>query len=141
MKVKFKKLYPDAVIPKYQKNGDCGLDLTCITKYIDTEENKIEYDTGLAVEIPQGYFGMIVPRSSSYKTGQRLKNSLGVIDENFRGSMRFMYTLPEKDKESFNVGDRIGQLIILPYPSIEPIEVHELSHTERGNSGFGSSGA
>ena len=75
MKIKFKKLHPDAIIPSYSKAGDAGLDLTALS--IEISAGLVEYGTGLAVEIPVGYVGLIFPRSSIYKTGQRLSNSVG----------------------------------------------------------------
>jgi dUTP pyrophosphatase len=142
MKVKLKKLSPEAVIPKYSRDGDAGLDLTAIAIERDSiDDNLIIYNTGLAIEIPKGYYGQIVPRSSSYKGGQRLKNGVGIIDSNYRGEIKFMYTQPENIiYGQYNVGDRVGQLIILPYPQVEFEEVEELSDTNRGTGGFGSSG-
>ena len=147
MQVKVKKLHPDAVIPKYAKDGDAGLDLTAISK----EENskQVIYGTGLAVEIPYGYVGLIFPRSSIMKKDLSLTNSVGVIDSGYRGEIKFAFrkhdtTMPAFGfpipSESYEVGDRIGQLIIMPYPSIELVESEELSSTERGEGGFGSSG-
>lgn len=150
MKIKFKKLHPDAIIPSYSKAGDAGLDLTALS--IEISAGLVEYGTGLAVEIPVGYVGLIFPRSSIYKTGQRLSNSVGVIDSGYRGEIRFkFYTdtfwsnsekcyMVDSEGEEYQIGDRIGQLIILPYPQIEPEEVDELSETSRGEGGFGSTG-
>lgn len=150
MKVKFKKLHPDAKIPAYSKDGDAGMDLTAISKNV--EPGIVEYGTGLAVEIPEGYVGLIFPRSSIYKTNQQLSNSVGVLDSGFRGEIKFkFYTdtfwaptekiyMIDSEGEEYQIGDRVGQLIILPYPQIEPVEVDELSVTERGENGFGSTG-
>jgi dUTP pyrophosphatase len=139
MQVKFKKLNKDAVIPKYSRDGDVGLDLVAVgvddRSYLYTE-----FDTGLAVEIPDGYFGMIVPRSSITNKGHTLKNSVGIIDSNYRGSIKFRMT-KNTIGDAYNVGERVGQLIILPYPKIEPIESDELSDTNRGTNGYGSSGS
>lgn len=140
MKVRFKRLHPDAVIPKYAKPGDAGVDLTAIS--VDWNPNGYySYDTGLAVEIPEGYVGLIFPRSSIYKTDLKLSNSVGVIDSGYRGSIKANFYYDDFDTTTpYKVGDRIMQLIILPYPQIELEEVDELSDTSRGSGGFGSSG-
>ena len=82
---------------------------------------------------------MIFPRSSISNTGLILSNSVGVVDSGYRGEIKFRFKWI-KDTTDYNVGDRVGQLIILPYPSIETEEAEELSSTERGEGGFGSSG-
>lgn len=149
MKVKFKKLHPDAKIPAYSKDGDAGMDLTTISRewrYAPVG-GYYEYGTGLAVEIPEGYVGLIFPRSSQSNVNQLLTNHVGVIDSNYRGEIKFrfkrIYQTANELNENFDlyeIGDRVGQLIILPYPQIEPVEVDELSVTERGENGFGSTG-
>lgn len=139
MKVNIKKLHPNAKIPQYSKQGDAGLDLTCISEEWNKNNTMVTYDTGLAVEIPEGYVGLLFPRSSVSKTSLNLANSVGVIDSGYRGPIMFKYRYPEEGMV-YEVGDRVGQLIILPYPQIEFEEVEELSNTERGEGGFGSSG-
>lgn len=152
MKVKIKKLSPNAVIPAYAKPGDAGMDLTAISVSFDKNLGVIIYGTGLSVEIPDGHVGLLFPRSSIYKTVQTLTNSVGVIDSQFRGEIKFIFRdafSPIEDPKDrwnrfnsdfYNIGDRIGQLIIIPYPSIEFEEVEELSETVRGEGGFGSTG-
>ena len=141
MKVKFKKLSPEAVLPTYAKQGDAGLDLTAISRGVveNPHYGYIEYGTGIAVEIPEGYVGLIFPRSSISKTGLILSNCVGVIDSGYRGEIKFRFKWI-KDTDSYVPGDRIGQLVIMPYPQIEVEESDELSETERGDGGFGSSG-
>lgn len=135
-KVKFKKLHSDAVAPSYAKDGDAGLDLTAT--HMTFEENFIEYGTGIAVEIPHGYVGLVFPRSSvSKKENFYLKNSVGVIDSGYRGEIKLRFNVSD---DHYTVGDKVGQLIILPYPTIQLEEVETLSSTERGDGGFGSSG-
>jgi dUTP pyrophosphatase len=146
MKVKIKRLHPDAVIPSYAKNGDAGLDLTATSKRIDLNSQIIEYGIGVAVEIPNGYVGLIYPRSSVYKTDLILSNCVGVVDSGYRGEIKFKFAvINEFDNilesvQDYDIGDRIGQLIIVPYPSIEFEEVEELSESERGLGGYGSTG-
>ena len=136
LKVQFKKLYVDAVKPSYAKDGDAGLDLTAT--HMTWEENFIEYGTGIAVEIPEGYVGLVFPRSSvSKRENFYLKNSVGVIDSGYRGEIKLRFN---KSEEHYGAGEKIGQLIILPYPTIYLEEVNELSSTDRGQGGFGSTG-
>lgn len=140
MKVRFKKLHADAVIPSYAKPGDAGLDLTAISKDWDQEKQLVVFGTGLAMEIPEGYVGLIFPRSSIVKTGLMLKNCVGVIDSGYRGEVKFFFDKGHRPMKNYEVGDRIGQLVIMPYPTIEPEEATELSDTARGTGGFGSTG-
>jgi dUTP pyrophosphatase len=167
MKVKIKKLHPDAIIPQYAKPGDAGMDLTATSKKYDSDGN-VMYGTGLAFEIPQGYVGLLFPRSSNAKKDLLLANSVGVVDSGYRGEVLFKFkpspfytadeeyghdtdyfgeiTLPQNKDEhyegisEYSVGDRIGQIIIMPYPQVTFEEVAELSTTERSEAGFGSTG-
>jgi len=141
MEVKIKKLHPDAIIPVYSKPGDAGLDLTATSIMGDSHDN-IVYGTGLAIEIPEGYVGLLYPRSSNSKTDLYLTNHVGVIDSGYRGEIMFKFRPINGvvDANIYAVGDRIGQLIIMPYPKVELIEVDELSDSERGEGGFGSTG-
>lgn len=140
MKVKIKKIHENAVIPKYAKPGDAGLDLVATSRVISG--GYIEYGTGLAFEIPEGHVGLLFPRSSIYKKDFSLCNSVGVIDSGFRGEVTFKFKnyYTNYKIRTYDVGDRIGQIIIIPYPQIEFEEVEELSDTERGTGGFGSTG-
>jgi dUTP pyrophosphatase len=141
MQVKIKKLHVDAVIPAYSKPGDAGMDLTAVSATQDQYGNVV-YGTGLAVEIPVGYVGLIFPRSSNSKTDLYLTNHVGVVDSGYRGEIMFKFRPVNGllNAKVFQVGERVGQLIILPYPSIEFDEVDELSDSERGDGGFGSTG-
>jgi dUTP pyrophosphatase len=150
MKVRIKKVHPDAVIPRYAKDGDAGLDLTATSMSYD-EYGNICYGTGLAFEIPKGYVGLIFPRSSICKEQLLLSNSVGVIDSGYRGEVSFKFkpslaldslqhVTDRKKYGVYKVGERVGQMIIMPYPSIEFEEVDDLSETERGDGGYGSSG-
>ncbi len=148
MKVKVKKLHPDAVIPSYAKPGDAGLDLTAISHEFEVNAagRRLQvYGTGLAFEIPEGHVGLIFPRSSISKTELSLTNCVGVIDSGYRGEVKFKFAYdsgsrPTKDS-TYKVGDRIGQLIIMPYPQVQLEEAADLSETVRGAGGFGSSGS
>lgn len=159
MLVNIKKLVPEAVIPTYAKPGDAGMDLIA-TSINNDNDDYIEYGTGLAIEIPDGYVGLIFPRSSNSKKDLLLCNSVGVIDSGYRGEIKLRYkriinTSSEKFgiQENFfsspsiyltinhyEVGDKVGQIMILPIPFVEFTEVSELSQTDRGDGGFGSTG-
>jgi dUTP pyrophosphatase len=144
MKVRFKKLSPEATTPTYSKPGDAGLDLTAISVDYQAEHLFTEYGTGIAVEIPEGYVGLLFSRSSVTKRSQMLKNAVGVIDSNYRGEIKLRFSSinvsPLYRDQYYNVGDRVGQLIIVPIPSIELEEILELSETNRGADGYGSTG-
>lgn len=141
MEVKLKRLHKDAVIPTYAKNGDAGMDLTATSIWYEPENNNMCYGTGLAIEIPDGYVGLIFPRSSIAKKDLILSNSVGVIDSGYRGEITAKFKLTEdKVYNRYEIGERIAQIIIMPYPKIDFKEVEELSETERGVGGYGSSG-
>ena len=143
MKVKIKKLHPNAVKPKYAKESDAGMDLVA-TEIISETPSQITYGIGLAMEIPDGMVGLIFPRSSIRKTRLQLSNSVGVIDSGYRGELQATFnkitTTIENQKNDYKVGDRVVQIMIIPHPTIELNEVNELSNTERGEGGFGSTG-
>lgn len=154
MDVKIKRLTANAVIPSYAKDGDAGLDITATSVEYDESIDCYLYHTGIAIELPRGYVGLLFTRSSNRKTNCFLPNHVGVLDCGYRGEIIYSYKLRDskqniKDKDGktdwqkflpYKVGDRIGQLIIFPYPTINFIEVQNLSETERGESGFGSTG-
>jgi dUTP pyrophosphatase len=138
MKVKIKKLHEDAVIPSYAKHGDAGVDLYSVRMGTDKQQNHVHY-TGLAIEIPEGYVGLLFPRSSISKTSCFLRNAVGVIDSGYRGEIMLKFGCTS-NLSCYNVGDRVGQLIIMPYPQVQFEEVEELSDSDRGAGGFGSTG-
>ena len=181
MKIKIKKLNDKAVIPTYAHATDAGLDLTATSIKHDFEKDVFIYGTGLAVEIPEGYVGLVFPRSSNRNTEAYMTNHVGVIDAGYRGEIMICYknrtvtniadkisdiaidfydskVIPDEFdddnymvetileinrnavKQPYDVGDRIAQLIIIPYPHIEFEEVDELSDTDRGANGHGSTG-
>lgn len=148
MDVKVKKLIHEAVIPKYAKEGDAGLDLTAISYSYDSKTDCHIYGTGLAFEIPDNYVGLLFPRSSNRKTDAYMCNHVGVVDSGYRGEVMLSFKnrkptnpneIPELIKP-YEIGNKIGQIIILPYPYIRLIESEELSETERGINGHGSTG-
>ena len=143
MHVKIKKLNENAVIPKYAKDSDAGLDLVA-TSIISETRTQITYGLGVALEIPEGFVGLVFPRSSIRNTDLQLSNCVGVIDSGYRGELQATFNkkgVAQIDGgHIYMVGDRVAQIMILPYPPIEFKEVEELSNSERGEGGFGSTG-
>ncbi len=143
MQVRIKKLSPEAIIPSYAKTGDAGMDMVA-TKVIGENLGSITYGTDIAMEIPEGFVGLIFPRSSIRKTNLQLSNSVGVVDSGYRGEIQATFNkiqgIDNVERDSYKVGDRICQIMIIPHPSIEFEEVEELNNTERGEGGFGSTG-
>lgn len=145
--VKIVKISEDAIIPTYSQIGDAGLDLTATSMIVT--DGYIQYGTSLTIEIPEGYFGLLLPRSSITKAppGVSLKNNCGIIDSNYRGELLLRFELPYNMSYGISndfivpkIGDRVGQLIILPYPKINFILSENISETNRGSGGFGSTG-
>jgi dUTP pyrophosphatase len=141
--VKIKKLHEKAVIPSYSKVGDAGMDLT-ITSIISETTTDVTYGFGIALEIPRGYVGLVFPRSSVRKYDLSLTNSVGVIDSGYRGEIQATFKktnwLKGDSSNKYGVGDRGAQIIIIPHPNIELIEFKDLSSSDRGDGGFGSTG-
>lgn len=145
MEIKIKKLFKDSQVPTYGSALSAGMDL-----YAHLDENEliqiqphetIKIGTGIAVEPPVGYFGAVFARSGlATKQGLRLANGVGVCDWDYRGEyIVALHNDSEEVKEVRN-GDRIAQLVFLPYITGEIVEVEDLSDTERGDGGFGSTG-
>lgn len=136
MIIKIKKLHTDAIIPRYLRHGDAGMDVYAVS--VEIKDKYVEYKTGLSFEIPENYVMLIFPRSSISDKDLIMKNCVGVLDSGFRGELKLRF---KKDGENiYEVGDRIGQILILPYPNIEFEESDELSETSRGEGSFGSTG-
>jgi dUTP pyrophosphatase len=134
--VKIKKFVPEAVIPKYSKKGDAGMDVFAVSKKESC--NFVEYGTGLSFEIPEGFVCLIFPRSSISNKSLSLCNSVGVLDSGYRGELKLRFY--KHKREDYQIGERIGQIIIIPFPEVEFEEAGKLSETERGDGGFGSTG-
>ena len=152
MKVNVKKLDSNAVVPTCGRHGDAGMDLTATSKWYD-ESGNVCYGTQLAFEIPNGFVGLLFPRSSNTKKDLILGNSVGVIDSGYRGEVvlkfkpSIIYTMdddinfvgaPFHSLNNYDIGDRIGQIVIMPVPQIEFNVVDDLSTSDRGVGGFGS---
>jgi dUTP pyrophosphatase len=152
MKVKVKKLSAYAVMPTKAHATDAGFDLTAICREFDKDGN-IVYHFGLALEIPEGYVGLIFPRSSICKKDLTLSNAVGVVDAGYRGEIIAKFKIATRVKEgkysvalvdqypsanTYLPGERVAQLIILPIPEIQLVEALNLSDTDRGQGGYGS---
>ena len=170
LRVRVKKLAENAHIPTYAHLTDAGMDLYAASKSFDEYGNMV-IGTGIAVEIPKGYVGLVFPRSSISQHYCYLTNAVGVIDSDYRGEITFkfaakhysiqfnrlwdriknliagntqysytVYRYNGSEKQQYQVGDRIGQLIIMPYQKVQLIETDELTTTDRGTGGYGSTG-
>ena len=150
LELKIEKMYDDVIMPKYQQEGDAGMDIHCYL-YDETEEGPVistkiwpgssaKINTGLKVEIPEGHYMQILPRSSmGVKKDLILKNTVGIIDSKYRGEiLLFVKNAGNEPVEILN-GERLAQAIILPYPEVKIVQVDKVSETSRG-AGFGSSG-
>lgn len=178
MKIKFKKLREDAIIPRYAHPGDAGMDVTAVEMEYDMKHDCFIYHTGIACETEPGYAVLCMPRSSNSKTDAYLCNGIGLVDSaTYRGEIQFRYK--NRNNTNFNaiglndgcvtmdastgiiqidsrikqyvdiivdnakpydVGDRIGQLVVIKLPDVEVEETDTLSDTTRGTGGFGSTG-
>jgi len=136
MIIKIKRLHSFAKIPCYAKVGDAGMDVTAVSK--NETDKFIEYGTGLSFEVPEGYVLLAFPRSSVSNTDLIMANSVGVLDSGYRGELKLRFR--KNGEHDYGISERVGQIIILPYPIIEFEEVDELCDSERGDGGFGSSG-
>lgn len=139
LNIKIKKLTESAKLPTKAHPTDAGYDLYADSQSVDKNYNMV-YGTGIAVEIPKGYVGLVFPRSSIANTDIMLSNSVGVIDSGYRGEVMAKFKRVTGEFNTYKVGDRIAQLIIIPYPEVVFEEVEELSSSDRGEGGYGSSG-
>ena len=138
--VKFKKLHPHAKAPFHATAGAAAYDLYAVSMDWDSKNCVYTYGTGLAFEIPEGYCGLLYPRSSIYKVGQIFPNCTGIIDADYRGEVSMKFSYRDDPKAEYRPGDRIGQLIIMPIPVVSFVESDELTTTARGLGGYGSTG-
>ena len=151
-----KRLRKDAVLPQFATPGSAGMDLTAVSMHYDVYGNAW-YHFGIAIEIPQGYVGLLFPRSSCANRPLSMANCVGVIDSDYRGEVtaKFKPTLlfgPQllghlwallrgrEPSRTYQVGERIAQLVIVPCPQVSVTEKLELSPTSRGEGGYGSTG-
>jgi len=141
VKVRFKRLRPEAVEPKMAHKGDAGWDLVAVSREWDAGHRVYIYRSGIAVEIPEGYVGLVFPRSSIANRDLLLTNAVGVIDSGYRGEVMAKFGLRgSMDCGLYEVGERFAQLVIMRLPWVDFEEAEELSESERGAGGYGSSG-
>lgn len=143
MDLPFKRLHPSAPLPAYAKPGDAGLDLTSAVDVEVAPGERALVPTGVAVAIPEGHAGLVLPRSGlASRQGLTLANAPGLIDSGYRGEVTCaVVNLDRKQTVSIRRGDRIAQLVVVPVPPLEPAWVDKLPGSERGEEGFGSTGA
>ena len=144
MEVKIKKLSENAIIPTRGSDQAAGYDLyACLSSavvQIMPQTNQM-ISTGLSIEIPEGYFGAIFARSGlASKKGLRPANCVGVIDSDYRGEIKVCLYNDNSIVNTIVSGERIAQLVLLPYEPIDFVEANELNETDRGDGGFGSTG-
>jgi dUTP pyrophosphatase len=137
MNLKIKLLDEHVSLPTRAHPDDAGLDLTATS--IERTSSYVEYGTSIAVEIPRGYAGFLMPRSSISKKTLILANSVGLIDSQYRGEIKARFKVTGGDL--YKVGEKIAQLVIVPIALVTPVKVDKLSDTSRGSGGFGSTGA
>lgn len=145
MEIKIKKLYKDALLPVRGSEQSAGHDLYA---YLGGYENceiaphtTLMIGTGLSMEIPNGYFGAIFARSGlATKQGLRPANCVGVIDSDYRGEIKIALHNDTNVAKTIQANERVAQIVVLPYLNIEFKEVSDLTDTERGSGGFGSTG-
>ncbi|MDP3639913.1 MAG: dUTP diphosphatase [Nanoarchaeota archaeon] len=139
MTLRIKKLHPEAVLPKYMREGDAGLDLSAVESLVIPPAERRTISTGIALAIPPGYAGLIWDRSGlAAKHG--IKSMGGVIDANYRGEIKVILHNLSNAPFIVEKGMRVAQLLIQPVQQKEIVEVSELEETERNEQGFGSTG-
>lgn len=151
MKVNILLKYPNATVPTYESEGAAAVDIRCVSveriktgtglfsKLVDNLFPLYEYDTGIVMEVPVGYFVQLAARSSVSKFLMWLANGIGVIDSDYRGTIRYRYR-SIFGVNGYFVGEKVGQAILMRRNLFEFNEVKEVSETKRGTGGFGSTG-
>jgi dUTP pyrophosphatase len=143
MNLPVRRLDPAAVVPTRAHDGDAGLDLYSCERATIWAGRRAFVRTGIAIEVPPGHAGLVLPRSGlAARHGIALVNAPGLIDAGYRGEVKVLL-LNTDPEEHFEIapGDRIAQLLVVPFASLEAAEVSELSASQRGEGGFGSSGS
>ena len=142
MRVEFKRLDPAVQLPRRARDGDAGLDLAANEAVKVGPGERAMVGTGLAVAIPPGHAGLVLPRSGlASRQGLTLANSPGLIDAGYRGEITIaLVNLDPGQAVEVRRGDRIAQLVVVPFAQADPVEVAELPESARGQGGFGSTG-
>lgn len=142
MQISFRRLDLELPIPKAAHRGDAAVDLHARQAVSLGPGERAAVPTGIAVAIPEGHAGLVLPRSGHAKRlGVGVANGPGLIDSGYRGEVTVLLINHGSELARFDRGDRIAQLAVVPVPEVEWVEVEELDDTERGSGGFGSSGA
>jgi len=135
MKLKWKRVHPDAQPPFYASEGAAAFDLVAVSRDGDV------FGTGLAFGIPEGYALFIFSRSGhGFKHNTRLANAVGVVDQDFVGEVKVKLTRDDDEPLNIEIGDRIAQAVLMPAPQVELVETTKLKETNRGEKGFRSTG-
>lgn len=143
IRVSIKRLDPSVELPSYAYEGDAGLDLRANEDVTLAPHERRLISTGLAIAIPEGYAGFVQPRSGmALKRGLSMANTPGLIDSHYRGELKVVaVNLDNENPIVIQRGERIAQLVIQKVPVVDLVEVSDLDETDRGEGGFGSSGA
>ncbi len=142
MDLPFERLHPDAELPTAAHQGDAGLDLRAIVDVAVSPGERVLVPTGIAVAIPEGHAGFVLPRSGlASKLGLTLANAPGLIDAGYRGEIVCsMVNLDRSEVVRIAKGDRIAQLVVVAIPEVKPNWAEKLPPSHRGTGGFGSTG-
>ncbi len=142
MTLSVQRLAATAKLPSRATNGDAGLDLYSSEPCRLEPGARASVGTGVAVQIPEGHAGLVLPRSGwAAKHGISLVNAPGLIDAGYRGEVRVLLLNTDRnDAFEISEGDRIAQLLVVPFASLDPVEADSLAESERGEGGFGSTG-
>ena len=142
VRLEFVRLDPSAPLPSRAREGDAGLDLTANADLSLAPGERALVPTGLAVAIPPGHAGLVLPRSGlASREGLTLVNSPGLVDPGYRGEVKLAVVNLDRERSvEIRRGDRIAQLLLVRFTEAEPADVPELASTERGEGGFGSTG-
>jgi dUTP pyrophosphatase len=142
VELQFQRLDAEATLPSYARPGDAALDLTAVMDVEVPAGDRALIPTGVAVAIPEGHAGLVLPRSGmASRHGLTLANSPGLIDSGYRGEVTCaVVNLDRQNAVAIKKGDRIAQLLIVPIAVVEPTWTDELPPSERGTGGFGSTG-
>lgn len=136
-----KRLHADAVLPAYAHRGDAGLDLAAVEDVVLEPGERAAVATGLAMAIPEGWVGLVHPRSGlARRHGVTVTNAPGTIDAGYRGEVQVLLVNLGQEPVELGAGERIAQLLLQRVGHAEVVEVHELEDTARGEGGFGSTG-
>jgi dUTP pyrophosphatase len=142
MSLRVRRLDARALLPTRAHDGDAGLDLYALETAVLAPGERAALATGIAVEIPEGHAGLVLPRSGlAMRHGIALVNAPGLIDSGYRGEIRVLLLNTDRERPfEVTAGDRIAQLVLVRIESPEVVEVSELAFSQRGAGGFGSSG-